>query len=161
MKKKAFIFALAAILPLAAPLYAKDGKTDKKEAKIEASFIAAKSAGEGEAKKPLPQNYKDVEKRIFELFALDSFELLSSKTLEGAFGAEMTAEIPGKEKRILKIKVAKNEKKDGKFAVNLQIEGLLAADYSVEQGGVLVVGGLKLDDGKSLVISIRLKSAKP
>lgn len=160
MKEKTLILALAACMLLAAPLYAKDGKTEKKGVKIEAGFIAAKSAGEGETKKSLPQNYKDVEKRIFELFALDSFELLSAKTLDGAFNVEMTAEIPGKEKRVLKIKVLKGEKKDGKFAVNLKIEGLLAADYSVEEGGVLVVGGLKLDDGKSLVISIRLKAAK-
>lgn len=118
--------------------------------------VIAASPAKGEVDKRLTK----LSKRMSD-FAFNSYRLLSEQTIVLGPTSKETLQLPGN--RTLTVQPRKFEK-SGKVKMHLHLFGkteakLIDAQYAVEPGGDLLVGGPKFEDG-ALLIYMRHESAK-
>ena len=122
----------------------------KKDVHLEVRIIkAVKHPADAKKHAPDPR-LKDVAPRIRQLFGFDTFRLETTKEAETSLDTMAIFSLPID--RDLMVKVS--QKPDAMLVVNLAIKELLATDYTVASGGVLLIGGMKMADGV-LVVAIR------
>ena len=138
------------LLPLFLTLLATSAATaaNPPACQVELRVITATKAQPKEADPRLA----DVAKRIESLFGYHHFTLVSSARQEAAPGADMTFSLPTAKKLTLKVE---NAGEPRTLLVSLVLEGLLTTQYRVENGGVLLVGGMKAPGEGVYVLAIR------
>lgn len=118
--------------------------------------IIAASPTKGEVDKRLVK----LQKRLSD-FAFASYRLLSEQQVVLGLDSKETLTLPGN--RVLEIRPLKFEK-SGKLRIGILLYGkseakLMDADYSIEPGGDILIGGPKWEDG-ALLVFIHHDSAK-
>ena len=131
-------------------VYAADSPAKKPQVQLEVRIIKAKKHTDKNTKPPQDPRLKDVAPRIKQLFGFDCFSLETTKEAKTTLDAMAIFSLPID--RDLMVKVS--QKPDARLVVDLAIKDLLATDYKVVSGGVLLIGGMKLEDGV-MVVAIR------
>lgn len=155
VRRTALLLSLAGFLAFAPSARATGGGSDAAVAvPIQVQVIAA-SVKETGKEPEIDKRLSRLRKRLSD-FAFSSYRLVEEKSLLLALNREESLALPGERTLVI---TPRAFEKNGKIRVHLLIRSsratnLVDTDYSIEPGGDILVGGMKLEDG-ALLVAIR------